>query len=88
MQAFTEDELGFARVEGIGRIAMVKRVRTLDPYDAWYVVDQIEACDGYHKRTTRTHGDFAGANNDYQKRLALMKAKGGSEMSDCATWRE
>lgn len=75
MQIFTEEELGFARVEGVGSIAIVKRVRTLDPYDAWYVVDHVETCDGYRKRTTRTHGDMATANEDYQKRLALMKEK-------------
>ena len=79
MQAFTEDKLGFARVEGIGSIAMVKRVRALAPYDSWYVVDQIENSDGFRKRTTRTHTDFATANENYQKRLALMKAKGVSE---------
>ena len=76
---FTEEELSFAKAEGIGLIAMVKRVRTLEPYDAWYVVDQIETYDGYRKRTTRTHGDFMSANKDYQKRLALMKAKEDSE---------
>ena len=75
MQMFTEEELGFAKTEGIGSIAMVKRVRTLEPYDAWYVVDQIETCDSYRKRTTRTHTDFTQANDDYQKRLALMKAR-------------
>ena len=75
MQMFTEEELGFAKVEGIGSIAMVKRVRTLEPYDAWYVVDQIETYGRYRKRTTRTHTDFAQANNDYQKRLTRMKAK-------------
>lgn len=75
MQMFTEEGLGFARVEGVGSIAMVKRVRTLYPHDAWYVVDHVETCDGYRKRTTRTHGDMATANEDYQKRLALMKEK-------------
>lgn len=75
MKMFTEDELGFAKVEGIGSIAMVKRVRTLEPYDDWYVVDQIEIYDGYRKRTTRTHADFMVANEDYQNRLARMKAK-------------
>lgn len=75
MQMFTEEELGFARSDGIGSIAMVKRVRTLEPYDAWYVVDQIETCEGYRKRTTRTHTDFMAANEDYQKRLTSMKAK-------------
>ena len=79
MRMFTEEELGFARIEGTGSIAMVKRVRTLEPYDAWYVVDQIETCDGYRKRTTRTHTDFMAANEDYQKRLELMKEKGNSE---------
>ena len=72
---FIEEELGFAKVEGIGSIAMVKRVRTIEPYDNWYVVDQIEICDGYRKRTTRTYPNFVQANNDYQKRLARMKAK-------------
>lgn len=75
MQMFTEDELGFAKIDGVGSIAFIKRVRTLDPYDDWYVVDQIEACDGYRKRTTRTHTDFMAANEDYQDRLARMKAK-------------
>lgn len=74
MQTFTEEELRFAKVENIGSIAMLKRVRTLEPYDDWYVVDQIEACNGYRKRTTRTHGDLATASNDYQNRLARMKA--------------
>lgn len=77
MQMFTEEELGFARVEGIGSIAMVKRVRTLEPYDAWYTVDQIETSNGYRKRTTRTHAGFMAANEDYQNRLARMKAKHG-----------
>lgn len=81
MQMFTEEELCFARVDGIGSIAMVKRVRTLEPYDDWYVVDQIETRDGYRKRTTRTHGDFATANNDYQNRLAHMKAKAAKGFS-------
>ena len=75
MQMFTEEELGFAKIDGVGSIAVVKRVRTLEPYDAWYVVDQIETCDGYRKRSTRTCADFVQANDDYQKRLALMKAK-------------
>ena len=75
MKMFTEEELGFARVEGIGSIAMVKRVSTRDPYDSWFVVDQVETCGGYRKRTTRTHCDMLHANTDYQKRLALMKAK-------------
>ena len=79
MNMFTEEELGFEKVEGIGSIAMVKRVRTFEPYDAWYVVDQIETCDGYRKRTTRTHTDCLAALDDYQKRLTLMKAKRGSE---------
>lgn len=82
MQMFTEDELDFAKVAGIGSIAMVKRVRTLEPYDAWYVVDQIETYDGYRKRTTRTNTDFAQASNDYQKRLALMKTKGAARRSN------
>ena len=76
MQMFTEEELGFARVEGIGSIAAVKRVRTIEPYDVWYVVDQVETYGDYRKRTTRTHTDFIAANEDYQKRLALMKEKG------------
>ena len=76
MNMFTEEELSFARVEGIGSIAMVKRIRTFKPYDTWYVVDQVETCDGYRKRTTRTHCDMLYAITDYQKRLALMKAKG------------
>lgn len=75
MQIFTEEELGFAKVDGVGRIAFVKRVRTLEPYDAWYVVEQTETCDTFRKRTTRTYADFTAANDDYQKRLALMKAK-------------
>lgn len=75
MQMFTEEELGFESVEGIGSIAMVKRVRTLDPYDSWYVVDQVETYGGYRKRTTRTYTDIVQANNDYQKRLELMKEK-------------
>ena len=79
MRMFTEEELGFAKAEGIGSIAVVKRVRTLDPYDVWYVVDQVEKCGGYRKRTTRTYSDFMSANDDYQKRLALMKAKGASK---------
>ena len=81
MQMFTEEELRFAKVEGVGSIAMVKRVRTIDPYDDWYVVDQIETCDGYRKRTTRTHAYFAQANNDYQKRLARMKSKAAKGFS-------
>lgn len=72
---FTEEELGFAKIDGVGSIAAFKRVRTLEPYDAWYVVDQLEICDGYRKRTTRTYADSAQANDDYQKRLARMKAK-------------
>lgn len=79
MQMFTEEELEFARVEGIGSIAMVKRVRTLEPYDDWYVVDQIETCDGYRKRTTRTYNGFIAANEYYQKHLTLMKEKGASK---------
>ena len=73
---FTEEELGFAKIDGVGSITVVKRIRTIAPYDAWYVVDQIETYDRYRKRTTRTHTDFAQANNDYQKRLTLMKRKG------------
>lgn len=76
MQMFTEEELGFARFDGIGSIAMVKRIRTLEPYDVWYVVDQVETCDGHRKRTTRTHTDLTAANEDYQNRLALMAWRG------------
>ena len=76
MRMYTEDELDFAKVDGIGSIAMVKRVRTLDPYDSWYVVDQVETCGGYRKRTTRTYTDLAKASEDYQKRIDRMKAKG------------
>lgn len=79
MQMFTEEELSFAKVDSIGSIAMVKRVRTLDPYDSWFVVDQVETYDGYRKRTTRTHTDLMAANEDYQKRLALMKVKSCSK---------
>lgn len=79
MQMFTEEELSFAKVGGIGSIAMVKRVRTREPYDDWYVVDQIETCDRYRKRTTRTHTELADASGDYQKRLELMKEKGFSK---------
>ena len=79
MQMFTEEELSFAKVEGIGSIAMVKRVRAYEPYDYWYVVDQIETCDGYRKRTTRTHTELADASDEYQKRLELMKVKGFSK---------
>lgn len=79
MRMYIEEELQFAKVDGIGSIAMVKRVRTLEPYDAWYVVDQLETCGGYRKRTTRTHTEFMAANDDYQKRLALMKEKGVSK---------
>lgn len=79
MRTFTEEELEFARVEGISSIAMVKRVRTLEPYDAWYVIDQLETCDGYRKRTTRTYTELADASDDYQKRLELMKEKVNSE---------
>ena len=79
MQMFTEEELSFASVAGIGSIAMVKRVRTRDPYDSWYVVDQVETYDCCRKRTTRTHTDCLAALDDYQKRLALMKAKGDSK---------
>ena len=75
MQMFTEEGLGFAKIDGVGSIAVAKRVRTLEPYDAWYVVDQVETCDGYRRRTTRTYADFVQANDDYQKRLALMKTK-------------
>ena len=79
MQMFTEEELDFAKVEGAGSIAMVKRVRTLDPYDSWFVVDQVETCGSYHKRTTRTYTELMKANEDYQKRLVLMKAKRGAK---------
>ena len=79
MRMYTEEELDFARVDGVGSIAMVKRVRAHDPYDSWYVVDQVETCDGYRKRTTRTYTDCMAANEDYQKRLALMKAKRGAK---------
>lgn len=79
MRMFTEEKLEFARVEGIGSIAMVKRVRTREPYDDWYVVDQIETCDGYRKRTTRTYTELADASDDYHKRLELMKEKGASK---------
>ena len=75
MQMFTEEELGFAKIDGVGSIAMVKRIRTLEPYDVWYVVDQVALSDGYRKRTTRTYTDFMAANEDYQKWLALMKSK-------------
>lgn len=78
MQTFTEENLRFSKVDAIGSIAMTKRVRTIEPHDCWYVVDQTETCDGYRKRTTRTHGDFATANSDYQNRLARMKTKGVS----------
>ena len=81
MQMFTEEELCFERVKGVGFIAMVKRVRTVDLYDDWYVVDQIETCDGYRKRTTRTHGCIADADDDYQNRLAHMKAKAAKGFS-------
>ena len=82
MQMFTEYEIDFARAAGIGFIAVVKRVRTLEPYDAWYVVDQVETCDGYRRRTTRTYADFVQANDDYQKRLALMKTKAPKRVSE------
>lgn len=72
---FTEEELGFERIAGVGSIAFIKRVRTVNPYDAWYVVDQIETYGEYRKRTTRTHDGFIAANEDYQNRLARMKAK-------------
>lgn len=75
MQMFTEEELRFEKIEGVGSIALVKRFRTIAPYDSWYVVDQVETCDGYRKRTTRTHIEFADGNDEYQKRLALMKAR-------------
>ena len=81
MQMFTEDELGFAKIDGVGSIAMVKRIRTLEPYDVWYVIDQVKSYGGYRKRTTRTYTDFMAANEDYQKKLALMKVKGVSEWS-------
>ena len=76
MRMYTEEELQFAKVDDIGSLAMVKRVRTCNQYDSWYVVDQMETCDGYRRRTTRTYTDFMAANDDYQKRLALMKEKG------------
>lgn len=76
---FTEEELSFARVDGIGTIAMVKRVRTREPYDDWYVVDQVEIYDCYRKRTTRTYTELADASDDYQTRLELMKKKGNSK---------
>ena len=79
MNIFTEEELDFAKVEGAGSIAMVKRIRTREPYDSWFVVDQVETCDDYRKRTTRTHTELADASYDYQKRLAIMKAKRGAK---------
>lgn len=79
MSMYTEEELSFVKVDGVGSIAMVKRVRTFEPYDAWYVVDQVETCDGYRKRTTRTHTELAAASDEYQKRLTLMKGKGNSK---------
>lgn len=79
MRMYTEEELEFARVESVGSIAMLKRVRTLEPYNAWYIVDQIELCEGYRKRTTRTYNGFIAANEYYQKRLELMKEKGVSK---------
>ena len=79
MQASAEEELGFTKVDGIGAITLLKRTRTRDPYDAWYVVEQVERCDGYRKRITRTHTDFIKANAEYQNRLALMKAKAVNE---------
>ena len=75
MRTFTEEGLRFEKVEGVGSIALVKRSRTIAPYDSWYVIDQMETCDGYRKRTTRTQPEFAGGDNEYQKRLALMKAR-------------
>ena len=75
MRIFTETELGFSKVECVGSIAFLKRTRSLAPYDSWYVVEQVESCDGFRKRTTRTHTCFITANEDYQKRLALMKDK-------------
>lgn len=75
MQRFIEEELNFTRVEGIGSIVMLKRVRTFEPYDNWYVVDQVEKCGKHRKRTTRTHADFMAANEDYRNRLARMKEK-------------
>ena len=73
---FTSEELDFAKVEGIWSIAMLRRVRKLAPYDAWYVIDQFEICDGYRKRTTRTYTDLAKANEYYRKQIDRMKAKG------------
>ena len=77
MRMYTEEELDFAKVDGVGSIAMVRRVRTLDPYDIWYVVDQVELYGDYRKRTTRTYTELADAIYDYQKRLAIMEAKRG-----------
>lgn len=75
MRMFTEEELGFSKVEGVGSIVFLKRVRTREPYDSWYVVEQVEPCGGYRKRVTRTHTEFIKANAEYQKRLSLMKAR-------------
>lgn len=76
MRMYTEEELDFAKAKGICSIVFIKRVRTTAPYDAWYVIDQLEICDGYRKRTTRTYTDLAKAREDYQKRIDRMKAKG------------
>ena len=79
MQMYTEKELDFAKAKGICSIAFIERVRTTTPYDAWYVIDQLEICGGYRKRTTRTYTDLAKAREDYQKRIDRMKAKGDSK---------
>ena len=76
MRMFTEETLDFAKAKGICSIALIERVRTTAPYDAWYVIDQLEICDGYRKRTTRTYTDLAKASEDYHKRIDRMKAKG------------
>ena len=76
MQTFTEKELGFAKVDGVGSIVLLKRARTREPYDIWYVVEQVERLGGCRKRITRTHTDLLKANDEYQDRLALMKKRG------------
>lgn len=75
MWMFTEEELGFSKIEGVGSVVLLKRIRTREPYDVWYVVEQVEPYDDYRKRITRTHTEFMKANAEYQKRLALMKAR-------------
>ena len=76
MQMFTEEQLGSAKTEGFGSLVLLKRVRTREPYDMWYVVEQVERdIGGFRKRTTRTFIDLTAANDEYQKRLALMKAR-------------